>query len=87
MACRASVGVIFSLGMAHSQGPYEKPSRLARLPGSQQHQMLIAAAGEVTDALTSAGAFLLTPARRPRLLQHKTQAFRMRARYRARYFL
>ena len=112
VACRASVGVIFSLGMAHSQGPYERPSRLARLPGSQQHQMLIAAAGEVTDAgvanlgcrhqffrrrivrtqevsvpLTSAGAFLLTPARRPRLLQHETQAFRMHARYRARYFL
>ena len=109
MACRASVGVIFSLGMAHSRS-----SREAQPPGAgcraQQHQMLIAAAGEVTDAgvanlgcrhqffrrrivrtqevfvlLTSAGAFL-DPARRPRLL-HKTQAFRMRARYRARYFI
>jgi len=33
VACRASVGVIFSLGMAHSQGPHEKPSRLALAAG------------------------------------------------------
>ena len=49
MACRASVAVIFSSGMAHPKIFL----RDARPPGaaaglSQQDQMLIAVAGEVT---------------------------------------
>ena len=51
MACRVSVAVIFSSGMAHSK----LSLREGRPPGaaaglSQQDQMLIAVAGKVTSA-------------------------------------